>query len=109
MAKAQTGTSISRLQFYHTLIWLLFFLLSLRYFTIASPGITAWLLTCITTVFAALSFYVSVLFLAPLITRGRKRSLFIISGILFLACVSSRRFPTADSPSRRRSKWSSTR
>jgi two-component system, LytTR family, sensor kinase len=88
MAKAQTGTSNSHLQFCHILIWLLFFLLSLRYFTIASPGIIAWLLTCITTVFAALSFYVSVLFLAHLITRERKRLLFIASVILFLACVS---------------------
>jgi len=88
MAKAQTGTSNSHLRFYHILIWLLFFLFSFRYFTIASPGITAWLLAFLTTVFAALSFYVSVLFLVPLITRENKRLLFIVSVILLLACVS---------------------
>jgi two-component system LytT family sensor kinase len=88
MAKAQTGTSNAHLRLYHILIWLLFFLLSFRYFTIDSPGITAWLLAFLTAVFAALSFYVSVLFLVPLITQENKRLLFIVSVILLLACVS---------------------
>ena len=54
-----------------------------------SPGIAAWLPAGITTVLAVISFYVSVLFLAPLITREGEISaqrinkpghLFVITG-----------------------------
>jgi len=88
MAKSQTAPVYLQLKFYHVLIWLLFFLLSFRYFTIASPGLAAWLIALLTTAFGIITFYISGFYLVPLITGVRKRLLFITSVILFLAGIS---------------------
>jgi len=88
MAKSQTAPVYLQLRFYHILIWLLFFLLSFRYFTIAAPGLTAWLIAFVTTVFGIATFYISAFYLAPLITGERRRLLFVTSLIFFLAVVS---------------------
>src|SRR5580698_2178120 len=88
MAKSQTAPVYLQLRFYHILIWLLFFLLSYRYFTIAAPGLAAWLIALITTVFGIITFYSSAFYFVPLITGEHKRILFIASVIFFLAGIS---------------------
>jgi two-component system LytT family sensor kinase len=88
MAKARTAPVYLQLRFYHILIWLLFFLLSLRYFTIAAPGLAAWLIALVTTVFGIVTFYISAFYLIPLITGEHKRIIFFTSVTLFLTGIS---------------------
>jgi len=88
MGKTRVAPVYLQLRFYHILIWLLFFLLSFRYFTIAAPGLAAWLIALVTTVFGIATFYISARGLAPLIAPGKKITLFITAAVIFLIAVS---------------------
>jgi two-component system LytT family sensor kinase len=88
MTTVKAGAPSPSLRLYHLAIWMLCLLLSFRYFTIATPGIFAWVQAMVTTFFALLSFYAARLFLVPVITGARKKTGFFVSAILFVAGIS---------------------